>query len=1344
MTLDTSNLSDAKRALLEKYMRGELAQADVAVSVIPQHTGGGHAPLSYGQQQLWLLAQLTPDTPVYNECVTIHLPGPLEVPALEQSLNEFIRRHESWRTSFQVVHGEPVQVVHPPFSLTLSVIDLRHLPTGEREAEAIRIATEKAHALFDLSQVPLLRPTLVRYDDEEHRLFLALHHIIFDGVAIYQVFLPELRAIYEAFVAGKPPALPELPIQYSDYARWQRENLQGDVIAKQLAYWKHQLADAPPSLELPTDHPRPPHATHRGSMRPFAFSRQLTGALKVLSSKEGVTLYMTLVAAFQTLLYRYTGQEDILTGTATAGRKYAEVQKIMGFFLNMLVLRTNLSGNPTFRALLQRVREVVLVALAHPDVPFEYLVKELRPERNPGQNPFFQASITLEPPLPVLPSGWTLTQMDVKVGTAKFDLYLELDDRPEGLIGRFMYNTDLFDGSTIERITGHWQVLLEAIVDAPEQRISDLPILTQQEQRQLQEWNATSTAYPKDRCVHQLFEEQVERRPEEIALIFEEQRMTYRELNMRANQLAHRLRRLGVGTETLVGLCMDRSLELVVSLLGVLKAGGAYVPLDLAYPRERLAFMLQDTQALVLLTQAHLVDVLPRDGARILCLDTNWETIDQESTENLNNCTTAENLAYVMYTSGSTGRPKGVEIRHRNINRLVFGVDYAQLDAAQTILHMAPISFDAATLEVWGALLHGARCVLYPERIPTPKSIGALARRHNVTLAWLTASLFNAVIDEDPEELSSIRHILTGGEALSVAHIRRALERLPSTQLTNGYGPTESTTFTTCYAIPRQLSETLCSIPVGRPIGNTQVYILDKHLRQVPVGVPGELYIGGDGLARGYFRRPELTAERFIDEPGTKLYKTGDLVRYLPDGNIEFLGRLDQQVKIRGFRIEPGEVEAVLGQHAAVREALVVTREDAHREKRLVAYVVPLEGQSITVNELRGYLKEYLPDYMIPSDFVLLDALPLTANGKVDYLALPEPDLANRSMADTFAEPTQILHYQLLSIWEELLQKHPIGIRDNFFDLGGHSLLAARLVARIEQVVGKHLLLAILFAGPTIEQVASALQSEGPAPKTPVVTVQAGGSKRPFFFLHGDVTGGAFYCFPLARHIGPEQPFYVLEPYRFDDMGVPPSLEEAAATHIEALRMVQPEGPYLLGGFCNGGLMAYEMARQLQELGQTVDLLVLVDPTEFSRFRWVHKLISRTGKLVHLGDEKRLDVFLRMQYLYRYFLRRRLLQDYEDLQTNAPKPTALFPAIEVRYKDFAGVLSWLTSEYERRPYTGKVTILWARQEQFRGIWRRKVEKEGIELHFIPGNHITCRTEHLSELAEQLARCIREA
>jgi aspartate racemase len=1363
---NTPQLSEARRALLEKYLRGENPRTTSA-GTIPRRSPGEHVPLSFGQQQLWLLAHLIPDSPVYNESVTVRLPGVLDVTALELSFNELIQRQEAWRTSFSLVDDQPVQVIHPFLTYKLPIVDLQYLPEAERESEALRIATAEVLRPFNLAQVPLLRATLFRLNDADHRLFIALHHIIFDGFTVYRVFLPELRALYEACTSGQPSMLSPLPIQYADYAAWQRNWLQGEKVTSQLSYWKRQLTGAPTTLELPTDHPHPANPTYRGSIQSFTLSRHFTAKLKALSQQEGCFLYVTLLAAFSILLYRYTSQEDMLIGTATAGRNQPELQALVGIFINTLVMRADLSGNPSIGELLIRLREMTIDAQAHQDVPFEYVVKELQPERGAGQNPLFQVLLMLEPPIPVLPSGWTLTHMDVNTHTSKFDLSLILEDREEGLLGRFEYNTDLFDDGTIARMVGHWQMLLNAIIQDPTQHISDLPLLTENECKQLlEDWNATRTTYPVEKCVHQLFEEQAQRRPEAIALIYENQVMTYRELNERANQLAHRLLRLGVVTEQCVGLYMDRSLEMIVGLLGILKAGGAYVPLDPSYPLERLAFMLQDTRAAVLLTQPALLEMLPTLGLEVICLDGSWKAIDQEPLENPLDETRAENLAYVMYTSGSTGRPKGVEIQHSSINRLVFGIDYARLDETRTILHMAPISFDASTFEVWGSLLHGARCVLYPERIPTPKNIGMLIRKHHVTTLWLTASLFNAVIDDAPVELLGVDQLLNGGEALSVTHIRRALRLLPGTELINGYGPTESTTFTCCYSIPGESSQNLLSIPIGRPIGNTQVYILDKNLQPVPIGIPGELYIGGAGLARGYLNQPELTQEKFIshpfrDQPGARLYKTGDLVRYLPDGMIEFLGRIDQQVKIRGYRVEPGEIEVVLGQHRAVREALVLVHQNKREEKSLVAYVVPVEECGVTKEDLRNFLKERLPEYMIPLYFILLNALPLTANGKLDRKGLPAPESNWHASGASYVAAKLIIHHQLVNIWEELLNIRPIGIRDNFFYLGGHSLLAARLVYRIEQAFGKKVSLSTLFARPTIELLAQFLQQQTKASsRAAIVMIQPGqASNKPFFYLHGDYMGGAFYCFTLARDLGEEQPFYVLEPYNFTGLPVPPAFEEIAAAHLQALRSFQPEGPYMLGGFCNGGLMAYEMACQLYAAGETVDLLVLVDPAS-PPHQTLRSLLSRFCTIFRIGEDRQLNWFLRLRHIYKY-LRfpdyRNGLQDSEgiakiDTQMFEPeqdhyhsflqKIRAFLPIVNTLRQEWPGTYRWVASGYTPRVYPGKITFVWSSEELFRKTWKRKmpgVKEE--EVYVIPGTHLINTAEQLDALSERLYKCL---
>jgi surfactin family lipopeptide synthetase A len=1099
---DTPGLSEARRALLQRYLRGELPQSARAAGVVTQRAMESQAPLSFGQQQMWLLEQLTPASPVYSECVTIHLPGPLDIAALEQSFNEIIGRHEAWRTSFPIVDGQPIQMIHPPSTLALPVVDLRHLPEAEREAEALRLATEDARILFDLARHPLLRATLIQLSDVEHRLFLTLHQSIFDGVSLYQVFLPELRALYEAFSSGKPSPLPDLPIQYADFAVWQRQWLQGGMLADRLAYWKQRLAGAPAALELPTDRPRPPVQSYRGAMRPFALSRRLTDAIKALSRQEGVTMFMALLAAFSTLLYRYTGQDDILIGTPTAGRKHLEIQGLMGYFLNTLVLRTDLSGDPTFRELLVRAREVISSAFAHEDVPFEYLVKELRAERNLGHNALYQVMLILEPSLPVLPSGWTLTQMDVETDTAKLDLTLELDDRPEGLVGRFEYSTDLFDAATIDRMVEHWQTLLESIVADPGQRLSELQLLAEAERHQLLvEWNATSAEYPRSTCIHQLFEAQVERTPDAVAVVYEHAQLTYRELNRRANQLAHYLQRLGVRPEMLVGLCVERSLEMIVGVLGILKAGGAYVPLDSAYPRERLSFMLQDTQTPILVTQERLREGLPEHGARVVRLDTDRNTLAQESAENPVSEVAADNLAYVIYTSGSTGRPKGVLVTQRNlVNSTCTRMTYYRVPVSGFLL-LSSFAFDSSAAGIFWTLCQGGMLVLPQQGCEQdPSQTAEVIARCRTSHILSTPSLYSLLLTRaTSQQLMSLRAVIVAGEPCPGYLPGRHYELLPHTSLFNEYGPTEATVWSSAYEFPSQGPG--ATVSIGRPIVNTQIYLLDRYLHPVPIGVPGELCIGGVGLARGYLNRPELTAEKFIahpfsNEPGARLYKTGDLARYLPTGDIVLLGRLDHQVKLRGYRVELGEIEAVLRQHQDVREVVVAAREHVTGDKRLVAYVVPRGEHAPMSSELRRMALERLPDYMVPSAFVLLESLPLTPGGKLDRRALPAPDQTRREVDETFVAPTLAEHQHLIQIWEELLDARPIGIRDNFFDLGGHSLLAARLVDWIEQVWGKKIPLATLLAGPTIEQLADTLvPSEAAASGTLPGAVRAGGSR---------------------------------------------------------------------------------------------------------------------------------------------------------------------------------------------------------------------------------------------------------
>ncbi|MCC3597906.1 MULTISPECIES: non-ribosomal peptide synthetase [unclassified Microcoleus] len=1032
-------------------------------------------PLSFSQQQLWFLCQLAPDLPFYNEPITIRLPGSVNIAALERSINEIIKRHEILRTTFAVVDGQPVMVIQDAFNFILPVVNIGELPEAERESEALRLGTLEAQQPFDLTQGPLLRGTLMRLGEADYRLFLTIHHIAIDGVSLYSLFMKELATLYSAFSLGGRSPLPELPVQFADFAYWQRQWLQPEVLENQLRYWKQQLANLS-TLQLPTDRSRSPIQTFRGARQCLALPQTLSEAIAKLSQKEGVTLYMTLLAAFKTLLYRYTGQTDIVVGTVTAGRNQPEIQQLIGCFVNTLVLRTDFKDNPTFRQLLERMREVTLEAFACQDVPFEKLVEALQPERNLGQNPLFQVAFVLQPPMSGVNSILNWSQLDIDTETAKFDLTLELQETSEGIVGRFEYSIDLFNADTIDRMVGHFQTLLEGIVSNPEQKISELPLLTEWERQQLVAWNNTATDYPQNACIHQLFEEQVERSPDAIALVFEDQQLTYKELNQRANQLAHYLGKLGVTAEVMVGICVERSLEMVVGLLGILKAGGAYVPLDPAYPPERLALMLEDAQVPVLLTQRRLVESLPKHQARVVCLDTDWEIIERQSEENPECSLTSENLAYVIYTSGSTGKPKGVLVGHRGLcNLAIAQIQIFDVQPNSRVLQFASLSFDVATSDWVIALCSGATlCIAINNALLAGSDLIEVLRDRAITHIELPVAVLGVV---PFEELSTLQTIIVGGETVSVDVVAKWA---PGRRFFNAYGPTESTV---CATIA-ECTDSQEPPSIGRPIANTQVYLLDAHLQLMPIGIPGEIYIGGAGLARGYLNRPELTAERFIpnpfsNEPGSRLYKTGDLARYLPDGNIEFLGRIDHQVKIRGFRIELGEIEAVLSQHPDVQESLVISRSDVSGNQRLVAYIISNLGLEHTdFGSWRNFLKQKLPDYMVPSSFVFLPNFPLTPNGKVDRKALPEPEAINPELSATYVAPQTEIEQNIATVWQQLLHLEKVGVDDNFFDLGGHSLLMAQAHSQLREVVDRDVSIVEMFKYPTIRSLAKYLSEE--------------------------------------------------------------------------------------------------------------------------------------------------------------------------------------------------------------------------------------------------------------------------
>jgi amino acid adenylation domain-containing protein/thioester reductase-like protein len=1084
--------------LIQQLQQKDLEQA---APPIVRRAENAETPLSYAQQRLWFLDQFESNSSFYNIPFGLRLVGTVNIASLEQSLKEIIHRHEALCTNFVTVDGKPSQIIQIEPNWSVTVVDLQHLQTTEQEITTQKLVQQQAIQPFDLASDALIRATLVVLSPTEQWLLVCMHHVASDGWSM-GVFVEELQALYNAYSIGQPSPLSPLPIQYADFAIWQRQWLQGEVLNRQLSYWKQQLANAPTFLSLTTDRPRPAVQTFNGAYQEFALPADLTQQLVKLSQEQGCTLFMTLLAAYNTLLYRYTGQEDILVGTPIANRDRTEIEGLIGFFVNTLVMRTNLAQNPTFNELLPKIREMALSAYAHQDLPFEMLVEALQPERELSHTPLFQLMFVLQntniPEIEL--TGLTVSSLPIESSTAKFDMTLVMENTATGLVGWWEYNTDLFDSGTIERMIGHFVTLLEGIVANPSQQISQLPMLTASEQRQLLvEWNDTKTDYPQDKSIHQLFEEQVELTPDAVAVMFENQHFTYRELNSRANQLAHYLQDEGVKPDTLVGICVERSLEMMVGLLGILKAGAAYVPLDSESPTERLHFMLEDTQLSIILTQEKLVNKLGELKASIICLDSNWDIINQQTQNNPNHSIKADNLAYVIYTSGSTGQPKGVSIVHQGVVRLVKQTDYVSFSDQEVFLQLAPISFDAATFEIWGCLLNGGQLVIYPANTPSINELGQVIEQYQITTLWLTAGLFHLMVDENINALKPLRQLVAGGDILSVTHVQKFLQTVENCRLINGYGPTENTTFTCCYQIPKSLRSDI-SVPIGRAIANTQVYILDKNLQPVPIGVPGELHIGGAGLARDYFNRQELTQEKFIPNPfdkskviGTKaatyrsnslstrrvnqrskLYKTGDLARYLPDGNIQYLGRIDNQVKNRGFRIELGEIEAILSEHCHVQVCCVIPREDTANDKRLVAYVVANQDCNPTIGELRQFVKAKLPDYMIPNAFVILESLPLTQNGKVDRRALPAPD--SYSNLDKYIAPRTPIEELLAQIWAQVLKVEQVGIDDNFFELGGHSLLATQLVSRIRNIFQVELPLREFFAAPTVAELAHLIE----------------------------------------------------------------------------------------------------------------------------------------------------------------------------------------------------------------------------------------------------------------------------
>jgi amino acid adenylation domain-containing protein len=1319
-------------------------------------------PTSFAQRRLWFVHQLEPGSPSYNVTTALRLSGNLDRGALEHSLSTVVARHEALRTTFRLVDNEPVQVVAPELQVQLPFADRTGVSEEERENELQRLVQIQARLPFDLQRGPLLRAQLIRLAPDEHVLILVVHHIVFDGWS-GGVLSRELSECYRAFTSGAAPQLPELSIQYADFAVWQREWLTGPAFERQLAYWRVQLTGAPAVLELPTDFPRPQVQRHRGATEKLLLNPRLLEKLRALSQEEGATLFMVLLAGFQLLLSRYSGQKDIIVGSPIANRPRSELEPLIGFFVNSLALRTDLSGNLTFRELLRRVRAVALEAYAHQDLPFERLVEELNPERMGDRNPFFQVMFALQnaPRSRLALPGVTIESLPRKTSTSKFDLTLHMHELARGLMGSLEYNTDLFAAETIHRMLCHLERLLEDVTTEPDRRLSSISLLSPEEQRQLVQWTQAERPFPSEQCVHELFEQQAANTPTAIALEDGSEAMSYGELNRRANRLARYLRSQGVGPEARVGVAVERSPDLIVALLAVLKAGGAYVPLESRYPAERLAVILKDARVHVLVT-SHEGLVEPPDGTRVVRLDRDKDRIDAKPDGNLDTRSSSDQLAYVMHTSGSTGQPKGIAIPHRAIVRLVRNTDYVQLTAEDRVAQISNPSFDAATFEIWGALLNGGRLVLlHQDVVLSPPEFGAEVRQRRITAMFLTTSLFNLLADADPSALKTVRYALFGGEAPDPRRVREVVTRGAPQRLLHVYGPTEVTTFATWFEV-RAVPESAHTIPIGRPTANTTAYILDDDLMPVAVGIPGQLYLGGPGLARGYFDRPGLTAERFIPDPfssgdgltGGRLYRTGDRVRLRPDGTLEFLNRLDEQVKLRGFRIEPGEIEAALAQHPAVRECAVVVRDDLPGGRGLVAYLAahhsngngptPTNG---AIGSVRTYLRSRLPEFMIPAAFVVLERLPLSPSGKIARRALPAPEVAvvDDGPMETARTPAET---KLATVWGAVLGIEVIGLDDNFFDLGGHSLLGVRLFAEIEKAFNRRLPVSTLFQAPTIRKLAEILSDPARDEATnEVVVLQSGLGGPPLFVVH-EVDGRLLRYRELVSRLGADLPVYGFELAQGPDIEpVLTTFEELAAKYVQQMRVKQPMGPYFLCGYCWAGELTFEMARQLVAGGQEVAFLALIDSRcrnlggrpyhrrLASRARKWWKLFTQNVRRLAALEHAAIPAFLQMR-AENVTMRLFGVKAYRwSLHLGRP----VLPLL----RQPSRALEQAARCYRPSPYPGSITLFKAHlpnSPAFAGDtlgWAR-VAMGGVEVHQVPGEHMTIIHEpQVKELARQL-------
>lgn len=1320
---------------VDERLRGQGLHAGVAGQVkrIQPRVPGATVPISAEQYRVWLHSSQQPDVPLYNEAITIHKHGSFDLKTFEAAFNEVLRRHEVWRTSFGLADGELVQIVHPDLRVELPLVDLSGFTHEEREAEALRLATEDARKPLDMEQAPLFRARIVRMGPEEHRFMLTLHHIIFDGVSIYRTLMPELSAIYAAFESGMRPPLPEPQLQYGDYAIWRQRHVESADVQEHLDYWREQLAGELPVLRLPVDRPRPARISHRGSMECFQIPAERIDALRQLSRAHRVTLYVTLLAAFKTLLFRYSSQEDVIVGGATDARRRTELEPLMGYFLDTFAVRTLPTAEKTFSEYLREVREAVLGALSAAEVPFDRVVQAVNPRRDNSHHPIFQAFFSIEPPVEPFAGGWDLTQMDVTVGASKFDLYLELDERPDHMAARFMYNTDIFDAVTIRRMSGHWKEMLESVCRTPDAKLGDLHFLSAEEMAQLDGpggWNDTAEHIP-TLPLHRLIEEQAERRPQVAAVVQNDRRWTYAELDNRATELAGVLRAAGAGPGTLVAVFLQRSLDMLAGLIAVWKTGAAYVPLDPETPQARIALCLEDAKPVVVLTTTSLREMLGEYASQSISAD-----LIGVSGESANISTSGQSLgevqgtdietAYVIHTSGTTGKPKAVEIAHRSlINLLAAAQREVAFGPDDVLLAVTTISFDIAALELFLPLISGGTVLLASrEEAKDPYLLAARMEASGCTVMQATPSTWRALLQTGWKGPSRPLRVLCGGEPLP----RTLADRLLATgvALWNMYGPTETTVWSTV----SRVSHGEGPVTVGKPIANTTAYVLDERDQLQPVNVPGELLLGGAGLAKGYRSQPQATAEKFVTVEAigpARVYRTGDLVVRRADGSLECMGRIDNQVKVRGFRVELEAVETAAQMHPKVVAAAARVWPESDGGMRLSLYVVSRDGVPQETRTLRQFLQMSLPEYMVPSDILTLPELPLTPNGKIDRKALP-PLSASRpldpvpsrfvgtrdSLSDVevedprrvFEAPQPGIETAIASVWRDVLNVKELGRNDSFFELGGHSLEAVRCVSLVNRALGSSIRFASFLRAPTIAQLANIVQG-GAAPKIQLAKQGPPASKQLLWMGTGE------WLTLLARRLGSDVTLY----------GVAPDVEQLKDLSVEAMAaQMLPDvlnlqgGPFVIGGFCLRGFLALELARRLHEKGATVELLILGDvfaPRRASKLTIPQRVIRRAHReFWNLRNALRQPSGRRRQAL------RRLLVSWREWQdVNLDDPDIPDEVLEALYA--------VGQDYKPVPFPGRVLFL--ESGEHRVIGRSTSESwsdfiRNIEVARFPGIH----------------------